>query len=567
MSSAFFPAGNAYGTSKLYVGSIKTVVGHTEGTAGLAGLLKTSLALQAGQVPPNLLFDSLSEKVAPFYHNLEIVTGKAIPWPPTVKGAPRRASVNSFGFGGTNAHAILESYEAPPPSYNPSVLSLKNYSITIIFSVLFTAKSEPSLKKMLESYNAYLQENPQTSIRDLAWMLNFRRTHFSTQTRLSAVSIASFQDAIQQKLQDMHNNKAGAFSTVSTRNSSSSKKRSKNRKKAMKKQESQPILGVFTGQGAQWPGMMRELVRSSPFVHGRLRTLEQRLSSLPKEDRPSWSLVHELTVGSDRVKDAALSQPLCTAVQIVMVDVLHVTGITLDAVVGHSSGEIAAAYAAGLLAAEDAIVISYYRGLHSSLAGGGENGSVKGGMLAVGVSYEDTTDLINIPELHGRLVIEACNSNSSFTLSGDRESVELARDILADEGQFVLILQVDKAYHSHHMLKCSEAYLAAMRKCQIKVQCPSDSDIAHQHRPVWYSSVEDSIMTNERRDLADTYGNDNLTKSVLFSQAIECATAASGPFGTAIEIGPHPALKGPTCHPGYGRPTQYNTALYWDAGP
>lgn len=545
VSSAFFPAGHSFGHSKLYVGSIKTVVGHTEGTAGLAGLLKASLALQAGQVPPNLLFDSLSPKVAPFYGNLEIVTGECVPWPAIARGAARRASVNSFGFGGTNAHAILESYDAASaPSSDLSGATLDNSSTINILPLNFTAKSELSLIKTLESYNTYLQEQPQANIRDLAWTLNFRRTQFPVRTTITAVSVSSLQDAIQQKLQDIRSNKADSYITVPNTNSSS-KKKSKNRKKA-RTQEAQPTLAVFTGQGAQWPGMMRELVRSSPFVQARLRTLEQRLSRLPKDDRPSWSLAHELTVGSDRVREAALSQPLCTAVQIIMVDLVHAAGIKLDAVVGHSSGEIGAAYAAGLLSAEDALVISYYRGLHSRLAGGGEDGSIRGAMLAVGISHEDVMDLINIPELQGRLVVAACNSNSSFTLSGDSEAVELARDILADEGKFARLLQVDKAYHSPHMLKCSDAYLAAMRKCQIKVHTPSStSGSPSRHRPTWYSSVEDAVMTSERRELADRYWNENLTKPVLFSQAVECAAAGSGPFGTAIEIGPHAALKGP----------------------
>lgn len=501
-------------------------------------MLKASLALQAGKIPPNLLFDNLSAKVAPFYHNLQIATGEAVPWPATVNGAPRRASVNSFGFGGTNAHAILESYEATPSS---NVLG--NDGPINALPMSFTAKSEYSLIKTLESYSAYLDGNSQTNIRNLAWTLNFRRTLFPVRTTLSAVSVSSLRDAIQQKLQDIRTNKSEAFSTISSTNSSAKRKKRRKGKKAPMHQQSPPTLGVFTGQGAQWPGMMRELARNSSFVQGRLRTLQRRLSQLPKEDRPSWSLVHELTVGSDRVKEAALSQPLCTAVQIVMVDILAAAGVKLDAVVGHSSGEMAAAYAAGLLSAEDAMVISYYRGLHSGLAGGGEDGSVKGGMLAVGISSEDAIDLISIPELQGRLVVAACNSNSSFTLSGDREAVDLARDILADEGKFARILQVDKAYHSPHMLKCSDAYLAAISKCRVKVQSPSNSE--HRHHPVWYSSVGDAVMTHQRRDLADTYWNDNLTKPVLFSQALECAAAGSGPFAIAIEIGPHAALKGP----------------------
>ncbi|KAI9776743.1 MAG: putative Hybrid PKS-NRPS biosynthetic cluster [Geoglossum umbratile] len=513
ISSAFFPPGHKLDT--LYVGSIKTVVGHTEGTAGLAGLLKASLALQAGMVPPNLHFENLAPKVKPFYQNLKIVVGKAKPWPATVKGAPRRASVNSFGFGGTNAHAILESYE-------PTVESRLGADVPNVLPLSFTATSERSLINTLASYEDYLKENPNTDIRSLAWTLNFRRSHFPLQTTLAAVSVDALQSVIRQKLEDIKNVRPDSFV--------SNKKQAKAARK--------PILGVFTGQGAQWSMMMSELARNSAFVQRRLRALESRLAKLPKDDRPAWSLLQELMSGSSRIKEAALSQPLCTAVQIILVDILRAADIKLDAVVGHSSGEIGAAYAAGLLSAEDAICIAYYRGLCSRLACG-ESGA-EGGMLAVSTSYEDAVDLCATPELEGRVAIAACNSSTSFTLSGDRQAVELTKDILADEGKFARVLQVDKAYHSYHMRKCADAYVAAMKKCQIKVQSPGDTK-----SPVWYSSVSDAIMTAERSDLADIYWNDNMVNPVLFSQAVERAVSGSGPFAMAIEIGPHAALKGP----------------------
>ena len=111
ISKAFFHPGDCISeeSDPLYVGSIKTVIGHTEGTAGLAGLLKASLAVQHGIIPPNLLFNKLHPAVMPFYSNLEILTS-AKPWSQTVEGTPRRASVNSFGFGGTNAHVIIENF-------------------------------------------------------------------------------------------------------------------------------------------------------------------------------------------------------------------------------------------------------------------------------------------------------------------------------------------------------------------------------------------------------------------------------------------------------------------------
>ncbi|KAK2818442.1 putative PKS/NRPS-like protein biosynthetic cluster [Arthroderma sp. PD_2] len=117
------------------------------------------------------------------------------------------------------------------------------------------------------------------------------------------------------------------------------------------------ILGVFTGQGAQWPRMGAHLIETSVWAQERISQLDSVLQSLPKEDRPKWSIKALLLAGPEtsRVTDAAVSQPLCLAVQIVLVDILRTAGIRFKAVVGHSSGEIGAAYAAGFLTDENAI--------------------------------------------------------------------------------------------------------------------------------------------------------------------------------------------------------------------
>src|SRR5262249_3315563 len=130
ISHAFFgPEARGGGEDNLlFVGGIKTVIGHTEGTAGLAGILAASLALQHGVIPPNMLFTQLNPSIEPFYRNL-VVPLKPTPWPQVLDGQPRRASVNSFGFGGTNAHVILENFEPkevasrPTASFAPFVFS------------------------------------------------------------------------------------------------------------------------------------------------------------------------------------------------------------------------------------------------------------------------------------------------------------------------------------------------------------------------------------------------------------------------------------------------------------
>jgi hybrid polyketide synthase/nonribosomal peptide synthetase ACE1 len=224
-------------------------------------------------------------------------------------------------------------------------------------------------------------------------------------------------------------------------------------------------------------------------------------------------------------------------VQIVLVDLLRSTNVQLDAVVGHSSGEIGAAYAAGYISASDAIRIAYYRGLHSVLASG--NDGKLGAMMAVGTSAEDAIEVCDLPEFKDRISVAAYNSSESVTLSGDADSIQEAQMIFEEENKFARILKVNKAYHSHHMVPCSAKYIKSIQACDIQLQTPPHNASA------WLSSVSEDPISTSLDELRDVYWNNNMLKPVLFSQAVEMAVAERGPFDLAIEIGPHPALKGP----------------------
>lgn len=302
------------------------------------------------------------------------------------------------------------------------------------------------------------------------------------------------------------------------------------------------ILGVFTGQGAQWAAMGAELIRSSEFVRGRLQDLEESLANLPPSDCPEWRLQDEVLANSDvsRIAEAALSQPLCTAIQVILVDLLQTAGITFSAVVGHSSGEIAAAYAAGFISAHDAIRIAYYRGLYARLAGSGSTGQ-KGAMLAVGTSWEDAEDVTSLRAFKGRLAIAAHNSSASITLSGDADAVVHAKKVFEEEKKFARLLKVDTAYHSHHMLSCGDPYVDSLRKCGVRINRERSST-----SPVWFSSVVPNDKGMESiEDLKDVYWRDNMTNTVLFADAVRSAVTSDDQIGLALEVGPHPALKGP----------------------
>ncbi|KAK9415784.1 putative Polyketide synthetase [Seiridium unicorne] len=495
---------------KLYVGSIKTVVGHTEGTAGIAGLMKVSLALQNRLIPPNMLFERLNPAIEPFYKGLEVPVG-ARSWPSSGNSI-LRASVNSFGFGGTNAHAIVERYERPS---KPSAAADNSFMGPYTFS----AVSKTSLRRMLLDTVAYVEASPNVRACDLAHTLNSRRSTFT----FRASCFARDLDELKKRIRE---------STASPEWENQAVVQPPNRPTK--------ILGIFTGQGAQWPGMGKQLLQDFPSARDRIRELEMALATLPPGDRPSWSLRAELEAegAESKLHLAEFAQPLCTALQILLVDLLYAANVQFAAVVGHSSGEMGAAYAAGVLSARDAIVVAYYRGVHTKLARGG-NTDHPGAMLAVGTSPEDAEEFVNLPEFEGRLSVAACNSPSSVTLSGDADAVEEAKNVFVDEGKFARALRVDKAYHSHHMRPCTIPYVTSLRKAGVVANRPRAGC-------QWYSSVTKGLVhTGDAEDeLNGMYWARNMAQTVLFADAVESACMEEQ-YTMAIEVGPHGTLRGP----------------------
>ncbi|KAK4237127.1 hypothetical protein C8A03DRAFT_44984 [Achaetomium macrosporum] len=447
IENAFF--GNDSSTSgpssgpnrKLFVGSVKTVIGHTEGAAGLAGVLKVVQSMRHNSVPPNLHLDRLNPEVRKYYANLLVPTSLAV-WPNVPAGQPKRGSVNSFGFGGTNAHAIIEETFS-------SLFRMPGVAVCLPLVL-----SAPSTKALATRSGLASEE--------LAWHCFSRRTAFPFRVSVSSLSASGL-----------------------AKDSSAPK-----------------ILGVFTGQGAQWATMSRGLLLSSVVYANTIQHLDRILQAC--HDPPAWSLEQEILADehTSRVRKAYISQPLCTAIQLGLVELLRHLGIRFSAVVGHSSGEIAAAYAAGKITIEDAMLIAHYRGL-------GE-----GGMLAAGLT-----------EYSNGLWVAAINSSSSVTLSGDFNIQKFAR-----------MLFVDAAYHSPHMEGPSVEYLDSLTACGISSRQGNGT--------TWVSSVY-GCREPSQAELTGRYWKDNMVKPVLFYEAVSTTLETVGPFDCAIEVGPHPSLMGP----------------------
>lgn len=368
---------------KLLVGSIETIIGHTEGAAGLAGVLKVVQSLDENWIIQNLHLDSINPEVLPFCDHLKVLNEPTC-WGKTAPGHPRRASVNSFGFGGTNAHAIIEKYE---PHIHNTLAYLFNSSLSnktqrplgglpeaareteIALPMVFSGASPKSLIAVLERYAVFLKENPNKPSELLAWQLfNHQTTH-----AVRKVVVVDNADPTATMLSLVEANRAtkdqlsGVIRARQLHNGSPPR-----------------ILGIFTGQGAQYAAMSKGLFRINSVYRDTIKVLDSVLQSCP--DPPAWSILGELMKDQETslIHTAEVLQVLCCALQVGLVNSLSSIGVTFKCVLGHSSGEIGAAYAAGRITQRDAILVSYYRGKSSCLAAG--NNGVKSRMAACGMS-------------------------------------------------------------------------------------------------------------------------------------------------------------------------------------
>ncbi|KAI0196926.1 hypothetical protein F4808DRAFT_473921 [Astrocystis sublimbata] len=538
--------------NKMLVGSIKTVIGHTEATAGLAGVLKVVASLKHGLIAPNLHFDNLNPSVKPFYTHLEIPTTLTT-WPTPPDGHPRRASVNSFGFGGANAHVIIEAYT--PEIHGPGAanrspatqagritdatgglatqfnklkltnkqLNARHYAIissNFQLPIVLSAASPKSLRDVCESYHAYLRNNAVDPVH-LAWHLYSHRSDLPH--RLVIPSTGS-QDLI-----------VATLGAVLKENETTIP--DENHGRTITTKSPLRILGIFTGQGAQWATMSRELLVRSRVYRNTIRKLDLYLQKCPQPC--TWTLEKQIKAekGASRVGEAAVSQPLCTAVQIALIDFLRSIGIGFHTVVGHSSGEMAAAYAAGRLSARDAIVISYYRGLVAHISGSPTQKD--GRMCAANMPEDEALEFCESdPAFRGRISVAASNSPNSVTLSGDLDAVTMAYGKLMESNKSPTMLRVDTAYHSHHMAQPAAHYIKLMQEYGV-------SPLSGGNDTIWISSVEGRSLT-EATDLDCQYWADNMVNRVQFRGAVEYALSQYGDeYDCVVEVGPHPALRGP----------------------
>ncbi|KAL8979635.1 MAG: hypothetical protein Q9205_005077, partial [Flavoplaca limonia] len=499
---------DVYQQHPLVVSSTKGNVGHCEAASALVGIIKTVLCLEHQQIPAQMHFSTLNPSINLTNTNITIPK-EVLPWPKPSSdpNCKPRAAINTFGAGGTNGHAVLESF-AHDQSEVPATKRPWLFRVS--------AANETSLRSLTRSYGEYIEKRG-PNLRDLAHTLLAHRSSF----KFSHFFVASTYGSLLDQLR--------SDSAVVSKIGNVTRR----------------LLLVFTGQGAQWqvssdlaprPRMGCSLLDQNPLFRSTLLECNRVLQELPYP--PAWSILDELSKTRDQsnIDQAQYSQPLCTALQIGLVMLLKSWGLQIAAVVGHSSGEIGAAFAAGMISLRDAIVIAYYRGL--VLAGSSHSlctTQPEGAMCAVDMSGDECKSLLK--DHNGRVQVAAENSAQSRTLSGNCDAIDEIIDFCNKRGSFCRRLKVDKAYHSHHMLPLSCRYDMYLQDAQVG---------STQDEPdcVMFSSVTGRMI--EKHDLTPSYWAKNMTSTVQYAAAINSCLDKFPDLDCILEIGPHPALKSPT---------------------
>ncbi|KAK6954107.1 hypothetical protein Daesc_004069 [Daldinia eschscholtzii] len=567
----------------LYVGSVKATVGHLEGASGLAGIVKSILILERGVIPPNPLFEKMNPAIDADYYHTAVPT-ETIVWPDS---GLRRISVNSFGFGGANTHVILDDAfnylqhhnlvgnhhtasipgsrlnDLPSPAdwlangkpitngngtvhanetalingstngngatptngtnhFNKRVSingidSLLNGSVTprehepsLPKLLVWSAADEKAAKRMMEAYQAFhgknVSGNP-VKLDRLAYTLAVRRSQMLWRT----FAIDEAEGQIGKKL---------IFSKPV-------------------RSASQAGLGfVFTGQGAQYVDMGWDLIQY-PVFEETLRQIDSIYGSLGCK----WSIFDELR-SSANINKPEYSQPLSTAVQIALVELLNSFGIKPRAVVGHSSGEIPAAYAIGALSLHSACKVAFYRG---QLAGKlkDENSSSPGAMMSINLAEDKVPEYLEKIKAAGigdSVCVACVNSPLNCTLSGREADIDLIKAQADQDGVFAQKLKTGVAYHSSSMQAIADEYRSLMGS----LEGIDRQDIKAPAQTLMISSVTGEAVIPAVLATAQ-YWVDNMVNKVRFSDALTLLEQelSSMKITDLIEVGPHPALRRP----------------------
>jgi acyl transferase domain-containing protein/acyl carrier protein len=471
----------------IYVGSVKTNIGHTEAAAGMAGLIKTALALRHAAIPPSLHYDVPNPTIAwadlPF-----TIPRKLMKWPNS--NGPRRAGITSFGIAGANAHVVLE--EAPTQAALPVARQSSPPALVLPLS----AGTPAALRVLADRVADLLESNIDLTLRDLCWAAAVRRTALEHR----AAFVASDSAALVEMLRSYA--EGGAAAAQGTARGG----------------EVPKVCLVCPGQGAQWVGMARQLMTHAPEFLGALERCDEAI-------RPfvDWSIIAQLNAEPGRpeyqLDRIDVIQPVLVAIAIAYASLLRSFGVEPAAVVGHSMGEVAAANIAGVLSLKQAMrVICGRSALLQRISG-------RGAMALVELSTKDAA--VRLFGWEDRVSVAVSNSPRSSVISGDPDAVCEIMKQLERDGVFCRSVNVDVASHSPQTQPLSDELVTQL----------DNLSAGNARIPLW-STVLGRRAEGTEFDAA--YWGRNLRDTVHFTDATR--DLLNKGITTFVELGPHPVL-------------------------
>ncbi|XP_053571666.1 uncharacterized protein LOC128661436 [Bombina bombina] len=470
----------------LKIGSVKGNIGHTESAAGIAGLIKVLLMMHHKVIPPSLHYTKELSiiKLEEFKFTIPVYSKT---WEdPGHFG--RMAGLNSFGFGGTNAHVVLKQHK-----HKYSHCSSKRPAEVFIIS----AFSSKSLKLVIADTIERLNKITSLSFQNVVYTSACRRSHSNYKYRKAFLTTSLTH--LQQQLASSANTEIAPI------------------------KESPRILFVFCGNGVNYKGMCKMLIGSEPVFRNKCIEIDEILQVYTP-----LSILDLLESEYDDFSRPEIAQPMLFTIQVSLVTLLRHWGVKPDTIIGHSVGEVAAAHCAGLLSLQDAVKVIYYRSMLQA--------KVTGGKMLV-VSNIPVTDIARVIQPYsGKICIAAYNSPTSCTLSGDAKSIEQIHDQLIQANNkgdtFLLLhlLDVPAAYHSHLMDTILEEIKENLQNLAVK------------YRQTDLISTVTGKIASQGEFTTGEYWARNIREPVAFEQALR-TSEKSKENAFFIEIGPRRALQ------------------------
>ena len=476
--------------SPLPIGSVKSNLGHLEAASGVAGMVKALLSIEHRTIPATIGIKQLNSRIRFGEWNIEVVReARQLPQDKQIN-----IGINSFGFGGANAHVILSS---PPTLSSNQVPAVGRLRCKLPLRI--SARSDESLRAAADRFAELLCENNgNNDFYDVAWCAHYRREHHRQGLLVFAETSEEAASTLRQFVKHGVNEAVHLGTRV---------------------ENAKGPAFVYSGNGCQWESMGRNLMQGSPVFRRAVLEVDDLF-----RQHGDFSLAEELlgNNGKDRFEHTEIAQPALFALQVGITAMLRDMGIRPLAVAGHSVGEVAAAWAAGVLSLEDAVTLIFYRSFYQGqTAGSGE-------MLAVNLSAEEIEPLLDSPEFK-RLSLTGINSARAVTLSGSAEILDAFEIFLeALEGVAYKRLNLNYAFHTPAMDGIKDGLIGSLEGLAPNMQTVP-----------FVSTVTGKIIQGDKLDAE--YWWHNIRKPVLFKSAVD--TLLNDGINTFVEIGGHPVLR------------------------